>query len=151
MSVCWLDGKLVAPEQAVISVCDHGLLYGDGVFEGIRFYQRRPFRLNEHLQRLRHSAAAIGLTLPYSLDKLETAVQRVIRAFATDDGYLRLVITRGKGPLGLNPAQCPRATAFIIADQVVLVSEQVRKNGAKLIIASTRRLSADGLDPRIKR
>ncbi len=150
MSICWLDGKLVSADKAKISVFDHGLLYGDGVFEGIRFYQRQAFRLEDHLQRLKYSALAIGLNIPYSMPELESAIYQVIHAFAETDGYLRLVITRGIGPLGINPAQCQRGSAFILADQTNFISEQVKQNGAKLIIASTRRLSPDGLDPRIK-
>jgi branched-chain amino acid aminotransferase len=150
VSACWLDGKLVNEEQAKISVFDHGLLYGDGVFEGIRFYNYQPFRLEKHLQRLFYSARAINLNIPYSKTELGEAITEVIQAFAKADGYLRLVITRGKGSLGINPASCKKATAFIIADQLTAVSDEVKQNGAKLIIASTRRLAADGLDPRIK-
>lgn len=150
MSVCWLDGTLVPEDQARVSVFDHGLLYGDGVFEGIRFYQRRAFRLHAHLRRLRHSAMAINLTLPYTLPELETAVDEVIQAYPHADGYLRLVITRGKGSLGINPVSCPRGTTFILADTLSVVDPQVRQHGAKLIIAATRRLPPDGLDARIK-
>jgi len=150
VAVCWLDGAIVPAEQARVSVFDHGLLYGDGVFEGIRFYQRQAFRLATHLRRLQDSARAIDLALPYSLDELETAVYAVIRAFGEPDGYLRLVITRGKGSLGLSPASCSRGTAIIIADQLRVVDAQAKFRGAKLIIAATRRLPPDGLDPRIK-
>lgn len=150
MSVCWLDGSIVNEEQAKVSVFDHGLLYGDGVFEGIRFYNHQAFRLQKHLQRLHHSALAIGLDIPYSINELEAAIYDVIREFEKPEGYLRLVITRGKGPLGINPAQCIKPTAFIIAEQLSFVSEDVQRKGAKLIIASTRQLSPDGLDPRVK-
>ncbi len=150
MSVCWLDGKLVNEDEAKVSVFDHGLLYGDGVFEGVRFYNQQAFRLQKHLQRLFYSALAIGLDIPYSKAELEIAINEVIQDYNGVDGYLRLVVTRGKGSLGINPALCKEATAFIIADQLSFVSDDVQKNGAKLIIASTRRLSPDGLDPRIK-
>jgi branched-chain amino acid aminotransferase len=150
VSVCWLDGKLVNEDEANVSVFDHGLLYGDGVFEGIRFYNHQAFRLQKHLQRLFYSARAIGLSIPYSKGELEVAINELIHAFAKSDGYLRLVITRGKGALGVNPLQCEKSTAFIIADQQHFISEDVQRNGAKLIIASTRRLSPDGLDPRVK-
>ena len=150
MSVCWIDGSIVNEEQAKVSVFDHGLLYGDGVFEGIRFYNHRVFRLQKHLQRLYHSALAIGLDIPYSKAELEAAICDVIQEFEKPEGYLRLVVTRGKGPLGINPAQCIKPTAFIIAEQLNFVSEDVQRKGAKLIIASTRRLSPDGLDPRVK-
>ncbi len=150
MAAYWLNGKLVNREQATVSVFDHGLLYGDGVFEGIRFYRRKAFRLEAHLRRLSHSATAIGLMLPYTLDELETAIEDVIRACTEADGYLRLVITRGEGSLGIDPALCKRATAFIIADRIAVVAPHVLEQGAKLVIASTRRLPPDGLDPRLK-
>jgi len=150
VSDCWLDGKLVSEDQAMVSVFDHGLLYGDGVFEGIRFYAYKAFRMDAHLKRLNHSARAIGLTIPYTLPELSTAINDVIQAFAEPDGYLRLVITRGKGSLGVDPRTCKRGTAFVIADRLSFVSPQVQKTGANLIIASTRRLPPDGLDPRIK-
>lgn len=150
MSACWLDGKLVNDDEAKISVFDHGLLYGDGIFEGIRFYNHQAFRLNKHIKRLHYSALAIGLKIPYLNDELEEAINDVIQAFKNPDGYLRLVVTRGKGPLGINPVQCTKATTFIIASQLSFVEEEVQRHGAKLIIASTRRLSPDGLDPRIK-
>ena len=150
MSACWLEGELVNDEQATVSVFDHGLLYGDGIFEGIRFYNNQAFRLEQHLQRLYYSASAIGLNIPYSKTELELAIGEVIQAFEQPDGYIRLVVTRGKGPLGINPAQCNKATTFIIADQLSVMSKAGKEKGAKLIIASTRRLSPDGLDPRIK-
>ena len=150
MSLCWLDGTIVPGEEARVSVFDHGLLYGDGVFEGIRFYQHQPFRLLAHLQRLQQSARAIKLTLPYTLSELATAIHDLIQAYAQPDGYIRLVITRGKGTLGVNPNSCRRATTFIIADKLTAVDPQVRQHGASLIIAATRRLSPDGLDPRVK-
>lgn len=150
MAICWLNGKIVDEANATVSVFDHGLLYGDGVFEGIRFYHQRAFQLYSHLQRLQNSATAIGLTLPYSLQKFEIAIKDIIDAFPSSNGYLRLVITRGKGTLGINPTSCKQATAFIIADNVNIVSSQVQQRGASLIIASTRRLPPDGLDPRIK-
>ena len=150
MSVCWIDGKLVAENEAKISIFDHGLLYGDGVFEGIRFYNNQAFRLDNHLERLIDSAKAIALTLPYIKDEFVTAVNQVIQNFDLDSGYIRLVITRGKGSLGINPASCHKSSAFIIADKSNFVDKRVLERGAKLIIASTRRLAADGLDPRIK-
>jgi len=150
MSACWLNGNLVSPNEARISVFDHGLLYGDGVFEGIRFYRRVPFRLEEHLRRLERSARSIVLTIPYDRKALSVAVAETIGAFDEPDGYIRLVVTRGNGKLGIDPRSCERANVFIVADQLALVSEEVRQNGARLIIAATRRLGPDGLDPRIK-
>jgi len=150
MSVCWIDGKLVAESEAKISIFDHGLLYGDGVFEGIRFYNNQAFRLDNHLDRLVDSAKAIALTLPYTKNEFVMAINNVIQEFELDNGYVRLVITRGKGSLGINPASCQKSSSFIIADKSSFVDKQVLERGAKLIIASTRRLAADGLDPRIK-
>jgi len=150
--VCWLDGELMAADQARIPVLDHGLLYGDGVFEGIRFYHGRAFRLDEHLRRLRDSAQAIALTLPHSQDALAQAVRATIAAYGAPSGYVRLVVTRGSGPLGLDPGPCkqPHVIIIIIAAPLQLVDEQQRREGIRLIIAATRRLPPDGLDPRIK-
>jgi len=149
-AICWMNGRIVPPEQATVSVFDHGLLYGDGVFEGIRFYGDRAFRLQAHLERLLLSARAIALALPYSLAELSKAVEEVIKAAPNSDGYLRLVVTRGRGALGIDPATCSAPSVFIIAAPLALVSEEVRAKGAKVIIAATRRLGPDGLDPRIK-
>lgn len=149
-AVCWVNGTLVPAGEAMVSVFDHGLLYGDGVFEGIRFYNHRAFRLEAHLRRLALSARAIALRLPYGDDELAEAVQQAIVAFGQANGYLRLVATRGAGPMGLDPRGCTRASVFLIADEFRLVSTAVREQGARLIIANTRRLPADGLDPRIK-
>ena len=150
MAVCWLDGVIVPADQAKVSVFDHGVLYGDGVFEGIRFYQRQAFRLDAHLRRLQDSARAIKLNLPYTHAELEAAIFSVVQAFDQDDGYLRLVITRGQGSLGINPVSCERGTAFIIADKLSVLDPRLKNQGVKLIIASTRRLPPDGLDPRVK-
>ncbi len=148
--VCWLNGKLVAPEHATVSIFDHGLLYGDGVFEGIRFYHGNAFRLQAHLERLVLSARAIALDIPYGIDALTQAVEETIAAAPSANGYMRLVVTRGVGPLGIDPSRCHTPQVFIIADALHMVSERVRTEGAKVIIAATRRLGADGLDPRIK-
>jgi branched-chain amino acid aminotransferase len=147
---CWLDGEFVQASEARISIFDHGLLYGDGVFEGIRFYDRRAFRLREHLLRLQRSASAILLQLPYPLEQFAEAVEQLVSTFSEPDGYLRVVVTRGKGALGVDPRSCERGSAFIVADRLALISEERRRQGAKLICAATRRLPADGLDPRIK-
>lgn len=149
-TLCWINGRLLPGNAATVPVTDHGLLYGDGVFEGIRFYRRRAFRLTAHLQRLADSCAAIRLTLPYPRERLTRAVEVVIAAFAEDDGYLRLIVTRGSGPMGLNPEACTRPNVILIATRLQLVSERKRRAGVRVIIAATRRLSADGLDPRIK-
>ncbi|NTV94709.1 MAG: branched-chain-amino-acid transaminase [Thiobacillus sp.] len=149
-AVCWLDGRLVPPAEARISVFDHGLLYGDGVFEGIRFYRRRPFKLQAHLERLFDSARAIALDLPFGPEAVAAAVAETVAAFPDDDGYLRVVATRGVGALGIDPKNCTRPSLFVIADELTMVPGPVRERGARLIIAATRRLPPDGLDPRIK-
>ena len=149
-AACWLNGKIVPPEQANISVFDHGLLYGDGVFEGIRFYRRRPFRLEAHLDRLFYSARAIALDLPWSRKELVSAVNETIAAYDNPEGYLRLVATRGVGALGIDPRNCTAPSLFVIADALSLVARETREQGARVIVAATRRLPPDGLDPRIK-
>jgi branched-chain amino acid aminotransferase len=147
---CWINGALVTRSEAKISVYDHGFLYGDGVFEGIRFFNRKPFLSNEHLIRLRKSAQALALKLPYDNQTIADAIEQVINSSANDSGYLRLVVTRGEGALGIDPTSCKKPSLIIMADQLDMVSQQIRKQGAQLIIASIRRLPSDGLDPRIK-
>jgi branched-chain amino acid aminotransferase len=148
--VCWMNGNIVSVGDALVSVFDHGLLYGDGVFEGIRFYHGRPFRLARHDARLRQSAAAIRLAVPYDAGQLDLAVRDVIRAYDKADGYLRLVVTRGVGKLGLDPFSCAHPNVFIIADELNMTSDTVRNDGARIIIAATRRIAPDSLDPRVK-
>src|SRR6195952_4364857 len=109
----YLDGNLCEEADAKISVFDHGLLYGDGIFEGIRFYNGRVFKLDEHLDRLWDSARAICLTMPLTRAELEEATLETIRRNGLRDGYLRLVVTRGKGNLGLSPDRCPKASVII--------------------------------------
>jgi len=149
-AICWLNGQLLPAERAGIPVNDHGLLYGDGVFEGIRFYKRRAFRLPQHLQRLHWSARAIALHIPLAAAELTAAIERLIAAFAEDDGYIRLMVTRGAGPLGLNPKSCASPNVIAIADQLTMVDIGRQQAGARLIVSSVRRLPVDGLDPRIK-
>ncbi len=146
----WLNGRLVDSAQAVLPLTDHGLLYGDGVFEGIRFYQRTPFRLDPHLARFEASARALALTLPLSRAELCAAVTEVIAAYGADAGYLRLVATRGSGGLGLDPGLCPQPNLFLIADGVAVVGGEQRQHGITLITAAVRRPASDVLDPRIK-
>jgi branched-chain amino acid aminotransferase len=145
-----IDGVLCNESSAVISVTDHGFLYGDGVFEGLRFYGNRVLKLTAHLKRLEESAIAINLQLPMSSPELQTAVTDIVAASKHDDGYLRLVITRGVGPLGIDPRQCKKGKVIIIADQLTMMSPEVKERGANVIIASTRRLAGDQLDSRIK-
>lgn len=149
-AACWLNGRLVPRNEARVSVFDHGLLYGDGVFEGIRFYRGRPFRLARHLARLRASANAIRLNIPYDDAALTDALTETIAAFGAANGYLRLVVTRGEGRLGIDPSSCECPTVFIIADHLSLVPAAVQRDGADVIVAATRRIAIDALDPRVK-
>ncbi|MEX0745051.1 MAG: branched-chain-amino-acid transaminase [Phycisphaeraceae bacterium] len=146
----WLNGKLVAPEQATVSVFDHGLLYGDGVFEGIRGYNGRILKLRTHLGRLYESAAAIRLTIPYTIDELEQAVRETVAVNERRDCYVRLCVTRGEGTLGLNPFTCKHPAVFIIADSITLYPQELYDNGMEIITASTLRNHPLALSPRIK-
>jgi branched-chain amino acid aminotransferase len=147
---CWINGRATAASEACVSVFDHGLLYGDGVFEGIRFYNGCAFRLQAHLHRLQESASAIGLTIPYSAAQLAHAVDEIVGDFHQPDGYLRLIVTRGCGLLGLDPAVCTQPNVILIADRLNIVPAEKRADGIRVIISSTRRPPADVLDPRIK-
>ncbi len=149
-SLCWINNEIKPTHDSRISVLDHGLLYGDGIFEGCRFYHRRVLHLSRHLQRLQNSAQAIRLTLPYSLQEIEQAINDLIAHYGEESGYLRLVVTRGEGNLGLNPQRCPRANLFIIADQLTLASESARQQGLTMITSSIRRSVGTGLDARVK-
>jgi len=145
-----LNGEVVPADMAKVSVYDHGLLYGVGIFEGLRFYNQKIFRLPKHLARLQDSAKAIALELPYELEYLQQVLNHLVSRYNEPNGYIRLVITRGVGSLGLNPYQCERATVFIILDECVVCDPGLLKTGIKLHISSIRRLAADGLDPKIK-
>ncbi len=146
----WLDGKLVDESEAKISVFDHGLLYGDGVFEGIRFYNGRVFRLEDHVRRLFESARAIVLELPWTQDEVCRFTCETVTANGLRDGYIRLVATRGAGELGLNPYLCPRASMFIIASTITLYPEEHYTNGLAIITCATRRPSPGALMPQVK-
>lgn len=146
----WIDGKLVDEADAKISVFDHGLLYGDGVFEGIRIYNGKIFELEAHIDRLYRSAKAIRLTVPMSRDKLISSVKETARANNIVGGYIRLVVTRGVGTLGLNPFVCERSTVFIIADNIQLYPEEFYENGMKVISATTVRNHPLALPPQVK-
>ncbi|OIN95934.1 branched-chain-amino-acid transaminase [Candidatus Desantisbacteria bacterium CG1_02_38_46] len=146
----YLDGKLVNEDEARISVFDHGLLYGDGVFEGIRAYNGRVFKLDEHLHRLYDSARAIMLKIP--LDKKETkkAVLMTLRANGLSNAYIRLVVTRGKGDLGLDPKKCPKPTVFIITHKITLYPRELYYKGMEVITVPTIRNLVSAIDPQIK-
>ncbi len=146
----WINGKLVAEKDAKISVFDHGLLYGDGVFEGIRAYNGRVFKLDEHLERLWDSARAIALTIPITRKAMVAAVLATCRANRVRDGYIRLVVTRGVGGLGLNPYLCKKAQIIIIAGTIQLYPEELYRNGMAVVTAGTPRNMPEALNPRIK-
>jgi branched-chain amino acid aminotransferase len=146
----WVDGQLVPAAEACVSVFDHGLLYGDGVFEGIRVYHHKVLKLRTHLRRLAESAKSIRLHLPYSLDELFDAVKQTVAANQMDSGYIRLVATRGPGTLGIDPAPCPRPCVFIIVAPLKLYPQQYYDEGLKLISSSFVRTNPQALSPRIK-
>ena len=146
----YLNGDLVDKEKAMVSVFDHGLLYGDGVFEGIRLYDGCVFKLNEHLERLEYSAKAILLELPMDRLQLIDAVCDTCRANNLSNGYIRLVVTRGVGHLGLTPDGCGPPSVIIIADDIQLYPENLYENGLKIISVPTRRINASALPPAIK-
>ncbi|MCA6079500.1 MAG: branched-chain-amino-acid transaminase [Endomicrobium sp.] len=147
----YLDGKFVEREDAKISVFDHGLLYGDGIFEGIRAYNGRIFRLKEHLDRLWASAKAINITIPVQQKDMEKAVIKTLLANELYDAYIRLVVTRGRGDLGLDPRKCTLPPSIIvITDNISLYPEELYEKGMDVITVSTRRIRQDSLSPNIK-
>jgi branched-chain amino acid aminotransferase len=146
----WLDGQMVPRSQAKVSVYDHGLLYGDGVFEGIRVYNKRIFKCKSHIDRLFRSAKAIRLTIPYSAGEIDALMRQCIEANNLTDAYIRLVVTRGAGTLGLDPRKCPRASLFCIADTIQLYPQEWYVEGMKVIVAKRPRVPVECLDPRIK-
>lgn len=148
--IVYVDGRYLPQEQAVVSVFDHGFLYGDGVFEGIRAYDGVVFRLEEHLIRLYQSAKTIGMEVPIPLAEMEQVVLETIRKNKLRDAYIRLVISRGYGDLGLDPRKCPKPTIVCIASTITLYPEAMYKNGLEVIITSTRKNRHDVLSPRVK-
>lgn len=146
----WLNGKIVPEKEAKVSVFDHGLLYGDGVFEGIRSYNGRVFKLKEHLERLYRSARTIMLRIPLSSNELEEAIIKTLHSNNLNDAYIRVVVTRGAGDLGLDPAKCSSPTIFIITSKIQLYPEELYEKGLTLVTASTRRNDIEALNPAIK-
>ena len=146
----YLNGKLVDKDKAHISVFDHGLLYGDGVFEGIRTYDSLIFRLKEHIDRLYRSADAIQLKIPLTKTAMMEAVIETLKANKLEDAYIRLVVTRGVGDLGLDPRKCPVPTVFIITHKIALYPKEFYQKGLEIVTATTKRNLAQALDPRIK-
>ena len=150
MSKVWINGKLLDKSDAKISVFDHGLLYGDGVFEGIRVYAGRVFRLGEHIDRLYESARHILLEVPLSREQMTQAVLDTVKANAKKDGYIRLVLTRGAGSLGLDPQKCSDPQIIIIVDDISLYPAEFYEKGLEIITASIIRNHPNALNPRIK-
>jgi branched-chain amino acid aminotransferase len=146
----WIDGAIVDGSQARIPVTDHGFLYGDGVFEGMRVYSRRIFRFDDHLSRLATGARCLGLTIPGGVEAARRIVIDTARAHARDDAYLRLIVSRGEGSLGVDPTSCTNPRIVCIADQVSLYSEEKLRNGIDLVTSSLRKPAPDVLDPRVK-
>ena len=150
MKKVYLTGDLVDEADAKISVFDHGLMYGDGVFEGIRLYQGCVFKLEEHLERLVCSAKAIMLDLPWTREEISQAVCETCRANGLTDGYIRLIVTRGVGSLGLNPFGCRDPQLIIIAGKIQLYPNEYYEEGLKVITVASRRINPAALPPMIK-
>ena len=146
----FIDGQFYSRGEAKISVFDHGLLYGDGVFEGIRFYNDRVFRLEQHIDRLFDSAKAIHLTIPATREEVCEMTLATIRENDLHDGYIRLVVTRGIGELGLSPYKCERASIIVIASTISLYPAEKYEKGLILATCATRRPNHDALSPAVK-
>lgn len=150
MSKIYMNGKLVEKADAVISVYDHGFLYGDGIFEGIRIYNSVVFKLHEHVVRLYESAKSIDLNIPLSIDEMCKAVKDTVHANAKKDGYIRLIVSRGVGNLGLDPRKTTNPQIIIIVDDISIYPEEMYEKGMEIITAATIRNIPNALNPRIK-
>jgi branched-chain amino acid aminotransferase len=146
----YLNGSYVQKENALISVYDHGFLYGDGIFEGIRVYNGNIFKCNEHLDRLYDSAKSIMLHIPLNYAEMKQTLIETVRKNELRDGYIRLVVSRGPGDLGLDPRRSPKANVIIIVEQLAIYPEEAYLNGLKTVSVSTRRNIPDALNPKIK-
>jgi branched-chain amino acid aminotransferase len=146
----YINGRICSTQEATVSVLDHGLLYGDGVFEGIRAYGGRPFRLEAHLQRLYESAHAIALEVPLSREEMAQAVRQTLQAAGPEAGYVRLIVTRGTGDLGLDPFKCKDPQVIIIADRIALYPPELYERGLDTVTVSTVRNHPNAVSPRIK-
>lgn len=148
--VIYCNGAFVPEDEAKVSVFDHGFLYGDGIFEGIRAYYGRVFKLDEHLKRLYESAKSIQLNIGISKDEMQEIVLETLRRNGLKDAYIRLVVSRGKGDLGLDPVKCPRAAIFCIAAQIKIFEPSMYEQGLEVKTVAIRRNNLDSLSPRIK-
>ena len=148
--IIYIDGQYLPKSQAKVSVFDHGFLYGDGIFEGIRAYNGRIFKCTEHIDRLYTGAKAIDLQIPLSKEEMTEALLETCRRNSIKEGYIRLIVSRGVGDLGLSPTKCPKPGVTIIADSIALYPQEMYEKGMKVITASTRRNNPASLDPQIK-
>jgi branched-chain amino acid aminotransferase len=146
----YLNGKIVASKEAVVSVFDHGFLYGDGIYETMRAYDGVVFRLDQHIKRLFRSASLIGLSIPFDIDQVKIAIYETLIANALRKAYIRLTVSRGRGPIGLDPDLCVEPTVVIVAQELKEYPGAFYKNGINLIISETRRNIKEAIDPRIK-
>jgi branched-chain amino acid aminotransferase len=149
-AIVWIDGEIVAADEARVPVLDHGFLFGDGVFEGIRVTPVGIFRLDDHMKRLETASRAVGIEVPGGMDRVREVVCETTRAWGAREGYLRLVLTRGVGALGLDPSSCEKPAIVCIAAGAVRLPEKKEAAGVDLITSSLRRPSGDVLDPRVK-
>jgi branched-chain amino acid aminotransferase len=148
--IIWVNGRLVPRSEANVSVFDHGLLYGDGVFEGIRVYRGKIFKARQHMDRLYECASRIFLDIPITKDEMIDIQRQCIEANNLVDGYIRLLVTRGEGTLGLNPYLCPNPGIICIADQIALFKPEMYEKGMRVVVANRPRIPIECLDPRIK-
>jgi branched-chain amino acid aminotransferase len=149
-TLVWLDGQWLDRATAAVSVFDHGLLYGDGVFEGIRIYGGKSFKLEEHIDRLYDSAKAIWLDVPMPREEMIALTHEAVKRSGIQEGYIRHIVTRGVGDLGLNPKKCPRATVIIIVDTIALWPDSVYQTGLRVMTAGTPIPHREALSPRVK-
>jgi branched-chain amino acid aminotransferase len=149
-TVIYVNGRFVAKEEATVSVYDHGFLYGDGVFEGIRVYHGRIFKLDAHVDRLFESAHTLGIQVPLSRAEMTEAILETVRRTGLRDAYIRPVVSRGPGDLGIDPRKCPRPNVIVIVDSIQLYPEEAYRKGLRMITTSTRQRPVDVLNPRIK-
>lgn len=148
--IIYIDGKFVPGEEAKVSVFDHGYLYGDGIFEGIRAYYNSVFRLEDHMERLYNSAKGINMEIPIDKEQMKEVIMETCRRNNIRDGYIRVVVSRGVGDLGLDPRKCPVPTVVCIADTITLYPDELYETGMAVITVPTRRNIPEGVNPRIK-
>ncbi|GAE45769.1 branched-chain amino acid aminotransferase [Mesobacillus boroniphilus JCM 21738] len=146
----FLNGQFVSKKDAVVSVYDHGFLYGDGVFEGIRVYEGNVFRLQDHVNRLYDSAKSIMLSIPYSKQELSDLVVETLRVNGLLNAYIRVVVSRGVGNLGLDPSSCARPQVIVIAEELALFPKELYESGIEIVTVATRRNRSDVLSPKVK-